>query len=89
MSNFVRILRRPLIGNVHAPLKKELPDDISLQDAIREAVEYGRDNHQQPDYLYHNGIQYNFTAQGVIEMGGEKGNRMIGKVHNPYYNGNR
>ena len=83
-NNRVHIVRRPLILNNPSRLIRELPDNISLQDAIREAILFGEEHNQLPDWLFHNGRTYDFMYDGVIER---NGNRCVGKVHNPYYNG--
>ena len=85
-NNFVRILKYPLISNRYNELKKDLPDDISLIEAIHEAVLYGEECNRQPSYLFHQNIYYNFTHNGVIEMGGNKNKTCIRKIDNPYYN---
>lgn len=88
-KNYVLVLRAPLILNVYHPLRHELPDDISLDDAIREAVEYGERYDRTPHTLFHNGKVYDFTIDGVIRMGGEHHHISLGKVHNPYFNGGK
>ncbi len=83
-KNYVQIVRRPLILNQVKEFIKELPDEISLEDAIKEAILYGEKFDTLPTWLFHNGKTYDFMHDGVIET---DGNRCVGKVHNQYYNG--
>lgn len=84
--NFVRIFRRPVYANTIAPCFIDLPDGIDLQDAIGEAMEFARRNNvHAPDHLVHDGKAYRFLlGQGVIQC---SGNRQIGKVQNPHFDG--
>lgn len=78
-KNYVSILKSPLMANAFAPLKRELDDDISLEDAITESHAYAEEKgRERPSYLYWNGETYRFMDGGVFLM--DKNNKPLKKV---------
>lgn len=43
MENYIQILRHPLISNMRNPLRRELPQDATLEQAIAAAKSYGEE----------------------------------------------
>ncbi len=78
-QNHVSILRSPLMANAFAPLKRELDENITLEDAISEARQYAKETgYEAPSYLYWNDNTYRFMDSGIFLM--DKNNRPIKKV---------
>lgn len=78
MANFIQILRHPLLSNIKNPLRRELPDDASLEQAIAAAKSYGEEMQESFSYFYLNGVQYRALDGGIFEM--DAGNRPKRKV---------
>jgi hypothetical protein len=78
MADFIRILRSPLIGNQYAPLRRDLPPEISLQQAIAAAKSYGEEMGQSFSYFLLNDIEYRAMEGGIFEM--DSSNRPKRKV---------
>ena len=84
MTNFVRIWRSPLIVNQFSPLKKDLPDDISLQDAIAEGMAYAKEHgYNAPYHIVWGDGYYRFLQDGVFEM--HPNNTPKCKIDNPFF----
>ena len=78
MKNYIKILRHPLISNIHNPLRREMSDDASLEQAIAEARFYGEEMKTPFSYFYLNGVQYRAIDGGIFEM--DNGSRPKRKV---------
>ncbi len=79
IKNYVSIIRYPLVTNVHAPLRLELPDEITLGKAISEARNYAKKKgYEIPSHLHWNGAIYRFMDSGVFLM--DKNNRPLKKM---------
>jgi hypothetical protein len=80
MENFIQILRHTLISNRHNPLRRDLPADASLEQAIAAAKSYAEEVQTPFSYFYLNGVQYRAFDGGIFEM--DHGNRPKRKVAN-------
>lgn len=78
-KNYVSILRSPLIGNAFSRLKRELDDNISLEDAISEARKYALEKgYNNPSNLFWNGNYYRFIEEDVFLI--NEDNKPIKKI---------
>jgi hypothetical protein len=78
VENYIQILRHPLISNMRNPLRRELPQDATLEQAIAAAKSYGDEMQQSFSYFYLKGLKYSVLEGGIFEM--DAANKPVRKV---------
>jgi len=68
MENYIKILRHPLISNMKNPLRRELPQDATLEQAIAAAKSYGEEMQQPFSYFFLRGLKYRVLEGGIFEV---------------------